>query len=73
MQETQYQGNNIQEFFTGPTKADIKKAMDSRFKVLQAQGHTLVKRVEIGRNDKCPCNSGLKFKKCCINKVKGAL
>lgn len=23
----------------------------------------------IGRNDPCPCNSGLKFKKCCISKV----
>ena len=22
------------------------------------------------RNDKCPCDSGLKFKKCCINKIK---
>jgi len=21
-----------------------------------------------GRNDPCPCGSGLKFKKCCINK-----
>lgn len=24
----------------------------------------------IGRNDKCPCNSGKKFKKCCINNYK---
>ena len=22
----------------------------------------------IGRNDKCPCNSNKKYKKCCINK-----
>lgn len=22
---------------------------------------------KIGRNESCPCNSGLKFKKCCIN------
>lgn len=22
------------------------------------------------RNDTCPCGSGLKFKKCCINKIK---
>ena len=26
--------------------------------------------LDTGRNDKCPCNSGLKFKKCCINKPK---
>ena len=22
---------------------------------------------KVGRNDKCPCGSGLKFKKCCLN------
>jgi len=22
----------------------------------------------IGRNEKCPCNSGKKYKKCCLNK-----
>jgi len=24
---------------------------------------------EIGRNDKCPCGSGKKYKKCCLPKV----
>ncbi|MBN8247774.1 MAG: SEC-C domain-containing protein [Verrucomicrobia bacterium] len=23
---------------------------------------------KIGRNDPCPCGSGLKFKKCCLNR-----
>ena len=23
---------------------------------------------KVGRNDKCPCESGLKYKKCCIHK-----
>jgi len=23
---------------------------------------------KIGRNDPCPCGSGKKFKKCCLNK-----
>jgi len=23
---------------------------------------------KVGRNDKCPCGSGKKFKKCCMNK-----
>ena len=23
--------------------------------------------IKIGRNDPCPCNSGKKYKKCCIN------
>ena len=26
-------------------------------------------RDEPGRNDPCPCGSGKKFKKCCINKT----
>ena len=27
-----------------------------------------IREHKIGRNDPCPCGSGLKFKKCCINK-----
>ena len=27
-----------------------------------------IREHNIGRNDPCPCGSGLKFKKCCINK-----
>ena len=27
-----------------------------------------LKYVEPKRNDKCPCNSGKKYKKCCLNK-----
>jgi tetratricopeptide (TPR) repeat protein len=28
----------------------------------------LVKREKVGRNDPCPCGSGKKYKKCCLNK-----
>lgn len=28
----------------------------------------VVSKEKIGRNDKCPCQSGKKYKKCCINK-----
>ncbi|HEY7321830.1 MAG TPA: SEC-C metal-binding domain-containing protein [Candidatus Binatia bacterium] len=24
---------------------------------------------KIGRNEPCPCGSGLKYKRCCLNKV----
>jgi len=24
---------------------------------------------KIGRNDPCPCGSGLKYKKCCMNRI----
>jgi len=26
-------------------------------------------QVKIGRNEPCPCGSGLKFKRCCLGKV----
>lgn len=29
---------------------------------------TVVKEAKIGRNEKCPCGSGKKYKKCCMNK-----
>mgnify|MGYP005851107267 CR=1 FL=1 len=29
---------------------------------------TIINRPEVGRNDPCPCGSGLKFKKCCLRK-----
>ena len=25
--------------------------------------------MKIGRNDPCPCGSGMKYKKCCLNKT----
>ena len=56
-----------QEFFTGERKS-IKQAMDERLGELTNE--RLVRRVRVGRNDPCPCNSGRKFKKCCINKVR---
>ena len=30
----------------------------------------VVKDHKIGRNDPCPCGSGLKYKKCCLNSGK---
>jgi len=28
---------------------------------------------KVGRNESCPCNSGLKFKRCCLNKPSGSV
>ena len=33
-------------------------------------GRTVVKIPKTGRNELCPCGSGIKFKKCCLNKEK---
>ena len=68
MQESEYfEGEvrkNLKEFFGGDC---VEEQMDRRLASLP--GHTLVRRIHIGRNDPCPCDSGKKFKKCCINKV----
>ena len=70
MQETQFDGKKFQEFFAAPSDMELKVKMDARLGELQTKGHTLVRRVlKIGRNEKCPCGSGIKFKKCCLDKV----
>ena len=28
----------------------------------------LNKKIKVGRNEPCPCGSGKKYKKCCLNK-----
>ena len=33
----------------------------------------LNKKIKVGRNDACPCGSGLKYKKCCLGKTEPAL
>lgn len=46
---------------------DEEKRLDIR--KLHAKSKTVVNTEEkIGRNDPCPCGSGKKYKKCCINK-----
>jgi uncharacterized protein YecA (UPF0149 family) len=30
--------------------------------------HIVVNDNKVGRNDPCPCGSGKKYKKCCLNK-----
>lgn len=67
-EEAKRQNKLRQEFFGGVKYEEIEKAMDIRLKELEHE--RLVRRVKIGRNDPCPCDSGRKFKKCCINKVR---
>ena len=37
---------------------------------LLARPEQKTKEIIAGRNDPCPCGSGLKFKKCCLNPIK---
>lgn len=42
------------------------EAMDADLREAEARGGRLAHRGKIGRNAKCPCGSGRKFKKCCM-------
>ena len=71
MQETRDRTGELhQEFFEGKHGKTMFKEMDNRLAELKAQGHTFVRRVKIGRNERCPCGSGRKFKRCCTHKVR---
>jgi uncharacterized protein YecA (UPF0149 family) len=67
MQETQ---NTItdemrREYFKYKNEAKAIAAMDKRLTELP-QERLVRRRFKIGRNEPCPCNSGKKFKKCCL-------
>jgi len=61
---------DMQEFFSGETDANVTAQMNDRLMELEPKGHTLVRRVKIGRNEPCPCGSGKKFKKCHLESLK---
>ena len=48
-------------------QSKLKKAYDVAMKDGLA---IMVKQLRIGRNDPCPCESGKKFKKCCMWKCR---
>ena len=41
----------------------------SDFQIIPIKKRPTLKYTGIGRNELCPCGSGKKFKKCCINEV----
>ena len=58
------------EFFQAQTQVECFDKMRARLHDLEGQVQVEeVKRQTIGRNDTCPCGSGIKFKKCCIDKA----
>lgn len=63
--ESQIKAKDNLDAAVGVKQEQLMEAM-ARYKA----AHTpLIKEYKIGRNDPCPCGSGLKFKKCCINKL----
>jgi len=57
--------NHCQPFVTAISAQWQKQPLERRM----SQGQTTFKRplAKVGRNDPCPCGSGLKYKKCCMN------
>ena len=54
------------------SEAEVKRfAEQVGINKLSPKKKTLIaagKSTKVGRNDKCPCNSGRKFKKCCLKR-----
>ena len=49
--------------------SDVKKLLAlSALKTTETKETKETKEIKAGRNDPCPCGSGLKFKKCCFKK-----
>lgn len=70
MQETVMpDGGTLKEYFEAKNESELMEKMDIRLRTLQHQGHKLKNRQKIERNQPCPCGSGKKFKKCCIDKL----
>lgn len=48
---------------------DLRK-LQQKESIKQMLKKRKVTNTKIGRNDKCPCNSGKKYKKCCLTQIK---
>lgn len=64
--DTQVQAKENLDAAVGARQEQLLEAM-ARYKV----AHTpVIKENKIGRNDKCPCGSGKKYKNCCLSSGK---
>jgi uncharacterized protein YecA (UPF0149 family) len=77
MQEIHYETPSMaaieKQFFVAGDREEEMKKMQAALSEVEARPETTVnqvRRVKIGRNDPCPCGSGSKFKRCCINKAR---
>ncbi|CAM1343530.1 M90 family metallopeptidase [Tenacibaculum amylolyticum] len=74
-----YGGTNNAEFFSVASEyfferpkllakkhPELYALLEKMFKQDMDDKNLYLKRIDISRNDPCPCNSGLKYKKCCM-------
>ena len=60
--------NRDSYIISNASASEIRKAGGYGAYIKKIKSEARLKSVKVGRNDKCPCLSGKKFKKCCINK-----
>lgn len=64
------QEKKLRQFIQAETHPALKKKLLEAYQsaIEDPRTHEIIQR-KIGRNEPCPCGSGLKFKKCCISKA----
>lgn len=72
MQEvTKGDGRKFRELFQGKDYEDLVRMQKAAFARAVSEPDTVkVTQRRIGRNELCPCQSGLKFKACCMPKLR---
>ena len=72
MQEITYNDGEVERFvFDLADKFKAEEAKEKRETALLDPNVKSIKITKVGRNHPCPCGSGKKFKKCCIDKIRG--
>ena len=63
---TMTDGRVIRELFNVPEGDDIATLKRKAMKALRDKNVVKFSQRMVGRNEPCPCGSGVKFKKCCM-------
>lgn len=61
-------GHTAKELFRYPKKTSSEYQRDSIKESMQEDKKSMENFENVGRNDRCPCGSGKKFKMCCLKK-----
>ena len=70
MEAGQAQAPDAAQMAAETSDETVDTPMSQAAEEMTEKGHTYVAGEEPGRNDPCPCGSGLKYKHCCIDKAK---
>ena len=61
----------VRSFHKGESYAELRDRLKLAYDAAMRSGlAVMVKQLQVGRNDPCPCESGKKFKKCCLWKCR---